>query len=678
MKMVSGWWSDRVPRAASRSSSPATRSRPSRGRSSASPRAGARCSRSGSPTGSARASAPRRATRCSRTWSPPENRGRAFGLQRAMDNAGAVAGPLLAAFLLKFVFENERSGLPARRGPRPRGGRCSSSSGCAKRRAPRRAGRAGRCPRRPARCRARFWTAIGIFVLFTLASSTDAFLLLRARDTGMPLWQLPLLWAVFHAVKAAAGVPGGALADRLGRVRDDHRRAGSSTRSPTSGFAFVAGPTQLWGLFAFYALFYALTEGAERALVADLVPAELRGRAFGAFHASVGLASLPASILFGVWWKVFGPHAAFLIGAAIALAASVALAIFGARTSRSAGANLDSILSGVTTMGPVWRLIKGQKDMCHRCGKEILDFPAVGQGRRLPVQGGGEVLLGLLPVPHAVRRRRRPGVAGSLPAGDQARHPVTELLSTFARLGPRADRGKGPRRRAAVLRGRRRALRDEGLPRTRAPGQPRPREAPRQRRLLQRQPVPEPDEPLLGGLRALRLGQEGQRARRLRDGDRRVRRRGGQGLRRGRHRVPHRRRAAPDVAVRVLHRAAQGAEGEVPRRPPQGVDDGRARLDRADRADARSTPRSGNCATPGMDSCPGGGAEIFARRVRDIICKNKISGERWLEVARECHRAGRADQRDDAVRARRDAGGARGSPAAAARRCRTRPEASRG
>jgi MFS family permease len=90
----------------------------------------------------------------------------------------------------------------------------------------------------------------------------------------------------------------------------------------------VAGPTQIWGLFAFYALFYALTEGAERAMVADLVPAELRGKAFGAFHASVGLAALPASILFGVWWKVYGPHVAFLIGAGIALVATIALSAF--------------------------------------------------------------------------------------------------------------------------------------------------------------------------------------------------------------------------------------------------------------------------------------------------------------------------------------------------------------
>lgn len=271
---------------------------------------------------------------------PPERRGRAFGLQRAMDNAGAVAGPLLAAFLLKFVFDDERSvfllaaipGLLAvallvfavKETPREGRGEAASAAPAENPAA------AGSLPRR-------FWIAIGIFVLFTLAGSTDAFLLLRASEAGIPLWQLPLLWAVFHAVKAAAGVPGGALADRIGRIPTII--AGWSVYAVSYvGFAFVSGPTQLWGLFGFYALFYALTEGAERALVADLVPAGLRGRAFGAFHASVGLAALPASVLFGVWWKLFGPHAAFLIGAAIAVVATAALVAFRMRHGEPAAA----------------------------------------------------------------------------------------------------------------------------------------------------------------------------------------------------------------------------------------------------------------------------------------------------------------------------------------------------
>jgi len=269
---------------------------------------------------------------------PAADRGRAFGLQRAMDNTGAVAGPLLAAFLLKFVFEDVRSvfllalvpGILAivllvarvRETPRPRPAAAPSTAAV---------GPEGRLPRR-------FWIVIGIFVLFTLASSTDAFLLLRASDAGIPVWQIPLLWALFHAVKAAAGVPGGVLADKLGRVPTI--LAGWAVYVIAYvGFAFAAAPSQIWGLFAFYAFFYALTEGAERALVADLVPASFRGRAFGAFHASIGLASLPASLFFGIWWKAFGPHVAFLIGAGIAFVAAAALAawrVAGGKASESA------------------------------------------------------------------------------------------------------------------------------------------------------------------------------------------------------------------------------------------------------------------------------------------------------------------------------------------------------
>jgi MFS family permease len=252
---------------------------------------------------------------------PPESRGRAFGLQRAMDNAGAFVGPLLAALLLKFVIADERKvfllalvpGLaavalllwrvPERPAPAP----------------PRR--KADAPPEKLPRA---LWIAIGIFVLFALANSTDAFLLLRARDAGVPLWQMPLLWAFFQGVKAAAGTPGGALSDRIGR--GPTLALGWAVYSLSYvGFAFATAARAIWPLFAFYGLFFALTEGAERAMVADLVPERLRGRAFGAFHAATGLAALPASLLFGVLWNGIGPRAAFLIGAALALAATAAL-----------------------------------------------------------------------------------------------------------------------------------------------------------------------------------------------------------------------------------------------------------------------------------------------------------------------------------------------------------------
>jgi MFS family permease len=270
---------------------------------------------------------------------PPEKRGKAFGLQRAMDNSGALIGPLLAACLLKFVFTDERSvfllaavpGLAAvalvvffvKEVPRPRPVEAAPVSTRI----------VGELPRR-------FWIAIAIFVFFTLAMSTDAFLLLKVRDSGIPLWQLPLLWALFNGIKAAGGVPGGALADRLGRIRTIAAGWGVYAVAYL-GFAFATDARQIWGLFAFYALFYALTEGAERALVADLVSAHTRGRAFGVFHASVGLAALPASILFGLWWKFFGSRVAFLLGSAIAVLATLALLSFRAQLGAPAARALE-------------------------------------------------------------------------------------------------------------------------------------------------------------------------------------------------------------------------------------------------------------------------------------------------------------------------------------------------
>ena len=255
---------------------------------------------------------------------PPESRGRAFGLQRAMDNAGAFVGPIVAALLLKFVFPEERTvfllalvpGLaavalliwrvPDRTGPSPA--------------VPKAKREEEGLPRS-------LWIAVAIFALFALANSTDAFLLLRARDAGVALWEMPLLWAFFQGIKSVAGVPGGALSDRIGRMPT--LALGWIVYALSYlGFAFAARPAAIWLLFGFYGLFFALTEGTERAMVADLVPERLRGKAFGAFHAAVGLAALPASVFFGIWWKAIGPRAAFLIGAAMAMAATAALFLF--------------------------------------------------------------------------------------------------------------------------------------------------------------------------------------------------------------------------------------------------------------------------------------------------------------------------------------------------------------
>ena len=256
---------------------------------------------------------------------PSGSRGKAFGLQRAMDNAGAMVGPLVASALLYFWIHQERTVFLLALAP--------GLAGVALLiwRVPERARAAARRPSsdasKPAHMPSPFWIVIAIFVLFTLANSTDAFLLLRAQQAGVPLWQVPLLWAFLQGVKAASGVPGGMLSDRFGRAAA-LILGWLVYAAAYAGFAIVSSAGVLWAVFALYGLFYGLTEGAERALVADLVPAPARGRAFGLFHGAVGIAALPASVLFGLWWKLFGSTAAFGIGAALALLSAAALFLY--------------------------------------------------------------------------------------------------------------------------------------------------------------------------------------------------------------------------------------------------------------------------------------------------------------------------------------------------------------
>lgn len=254
---------------------------------------------------------------------PSDRRGRAFGLQRAMDNAGAFVGPLLAALLLKLAFVDERGVflLAAIPGIAAVVLLLVAVPDTAKRRE---AHSAAAVTEKKARLPRAFWKVVLVFAFFTLANSTDAFLLLRAQDAGIATWQLPLFWSFFQGVKAATGVPGGAVADRVGRV-PAIVLGWIVYAAAYAGFAFFARPLAVWGLVALYALFYGLTEGAERAFVADLVPESLRGRAYGVFHAAVGISALPASVIFGLLWNRFSPRVAFLTGAAVALLAAVAL-----------------------------------------------------------------------------------------------------------------------------------------------------------------------------------------------------------------------------------------------------------------------------------------------------------------------------------------------------------------
>ena len=251
----------------------------------------------------------------------PEARGYAFGFHRSADHLGAVVGPLLAFALLGAGLSLRQvflwTLLPgllaiavALFGVRevPRAAAPKASSFDPKQRLP-----------------SKFWAFLGLLLLFTLGNSTDAFLLLRASQLGVPAALIPILWALLHVVKSLSSTPGGALSDRLGRRP---LLIGGWLVYAAVYFAFgrATATWQIWVLFAIYGIYFGLTEGVEKALVADLVSPERRGAAYGWYNLALGLGALPASLLFGALWQARGPAFAFDLGALAALAAALGVA----------------------------------------------------------------------------------------------------------------------------------------------------------------------------------------------------------------------------------------------------------------------------------------------------------------------------------------------------------------
>ncbi len=175
-----------------------------------------------------------------------------------------------------------------------------------------------------------FRNYILIMALFTLGNSSDAFLILRAKTTGLSVVNILAMMMVFSLIYTIISAPAGALSDKVGRKRI--LIAGWALYVVVYlGFARASDGWHAWALMALYGVYYGLTEGVARAFVADLVPSHQRGTAYGILHAVIGLVALPASIIAGVlWqgigaWSGFGPGAPFLFGAGAALLASVAL-----------------------------------------------------------------------------------------------------------------------------------------------------------------------------------------------------------------------------------------------------------------------------------------------------------------------------------------------------------------
>jgi len=259
---------------------------------------------------------------------PPDQRGRAFGFRASMDHLGAVIGALMAGaagwILLRgaegpILVSHLRilfliGSIPAflsvvaiARWVREVPPEASASAAAAAVPLP-----------RP------FRLYLLAAAVFALGNGSDAFLLLRVQEMGVPLAGLPLLWAAHHGVKSALAAAVGKRTDRTGR-RGSILAGWAAYGAVYAGFALASGPVAAVALFLAYGLYHGLAEGVEKALVADLVPAGARDRAFSIFAGVTGLAALPASLAVGLLWDSFGPGAALGTGAALAFGGALLL-----------------------------------------------------------------------------------------------------------------------------------------------------------------------------------------------------------------------------------------------------------------------------------------------------------------------------------------------------------------
>ncbi|MEA2700673.1 MAG: hypothetical protein QOI66_4944 [Myxococcales bacterium] len=255
---------------------------------------------------------------------PATERGRAFGLNRSMDHLGAAVGPLIAFGLLSLgvrlrtvfavaaviglmapfvLFLRLRDQARAVEGEHHLAAQSAARG----------------------RLQHGFVPYLAACVLFALGNSSDAFLLVRAREVGWSAAALPLIWLFHHLVKSLVAIPGGALSDRHSRALVV--AAGWGAYAVTYlGFGFAGARWQILVLFVAYALYHGLAEGAERAIIADLAETGARGRAFGLYHGCVGVAALPAGLATGLLWDSLGARWALGMNAVFAAIASAFLA----------------------------------------------------------------------------------------------------------------------------------------------------------------------------------------------------------------------------------------------------------------------------------------------------------------------------------------------------------------
>lgn len=253
------------------------------------------------------------------------NRGKGFGIERALDTLGSVVGPILLFLLLYFLQNNTLkyhyifflSAIPlfltltvlqlkVKEVPYKTKleDKVISFS----------------LPRH-------FYFFLGITLMFSLGNSGAAFLILRAQNVGVTLLAIPLVYALFNFVYALLSIPLGSLSDKIGR-ENVIILGWFFYFISYLGFGQTNAPWQIWLFFSLYGIYFATTEGVAKAFVADLVPESKRGRAYGIYNASVGLVTLPASLIAGLLWDKLNPSAPFMFGALVSLVSVVTLFLF--------------------------------------------------------------------------------------------------------------------------------------------------------------------------------------------------------------------------------------------------------------------------------------------------------------------------------------------------------------
>ena len=262
---------------------------------------------------------------------PPEARGAAYGMRQALDTAGAFAGPLLAMALMASYADNFRAVfwwavVPAAIAvllivfavQEPAGTRPSGRKGWPIRRADVQ-GMSGA-----------YWWVVIIGVVFTMAGFSQAFLVLKGQQAGLPLALVPLVMVLMNLVYALLATPAGAWSDRIGRRKVLVVGLGLLVAADLT-LAFAPGLAGLFVGVALWGAYLGLSQGLLSALVADTAPEDLRGTAFGVFHLVTGGALLAASTLAGVLWQWFGSSATFAAGAVFAGVAAIGLMVSGER-----------------------------------------------------------------------------------------------------------------------------------------------------------------------------------------------------------------------------------------------------------------------------------------------------------------------------------------------------------